>query len=986
MIKLLRTLVFLLLLFMIISCTIKDFQAPEFDKKIQLPLLNEKYYSSELADTTGDYMIYVESDTLLFSISSDFDTEYVDEEDLRIDGKIEEFNSEFGEELMIDSREETTDVEVGDDLIVDATVTEVDQYLNQIEVNESGNAYALIEILEFASEAIGEPVEPIYDEVIPPFYDFEAFNQDFTLFENQNFEYVVIDTGSVVITFDNNTELSLSSDLGQEFEMHFDFYTNGSAEADEGTFMFSHYIDHVIEPGDIEDIRIPFDGNTVYINNYLKCFLTTDGSDDPIDVEFGDSFDVTFAVGNMTITEANAEIEAASSDHVDGITMPDEEILIIDAVIDSCTGSVTLINDLPFTIDTLSIYFHELYTPQYQHLEINEYNIPAGNDLEIPFDLVDYIIESSNGEPLDSLSFSIYATTDPPSGYTLINQNDMVSVDINMGDMILEQFTGIIDQISESTSSIDITDEDIEIQSAVIAVGSLSIDLTGIEITEPSTITILFDEIFTPEGDPLEIVIDQFDGFQYDLADNQILLTGQQVLNYHTSVHLDQQISLSSQDIVTAEVIISELYFESVTGLFGTFEIDETETIQVDSTGEFNLFYAEIHSCQLLISIPPDLYSLPFGASAHISFGEIYTPTGDLLSLDIRCPGDTLIDLAGFSLGNALQSQTVIDSIHYIYNITTDDTGDEYLTIYSDQEVNAEIILDDIVLQEVRGIINNKTVELEDITEEIDMNDLPDSLSGLLEFQTVELRLNILNQTGFDCRLTMDINATSEAGESVAINIDETIYAEAETEIIVSEGINEMLNIIPNQIDVTNIIAYIGDGETPGTITLNDSIAGSYEVISPLQFIVNDHLVTETADAVELDDDNQNQIEDYLNSITLTIEAENRLPLGAEMSLFFATDSLLVFTDPGLIIDSLLIAPAAIEDGVAGEPSYNQFTIELSGSDFDVFLDRLNQNVYPGIELQIMGTDGEPITILGSDYIEIIGYFEAIVHIAEEEE
>jgi hypothetical protein len=248
------------------------------------------------------------------------------------------------------------------------------------------------------------------------------------------------------------------------------------------------------------------------------------------------------------------------------------------------------------------------------------------------------------------------------------------------------------------------------------------------------------------------------------------------------------------------------------------------------------------------------------------------------------------------------------------------------------------------------------------------------------------MHLNILNQTGFDCRLTMNITASNEAGESVAIDIDETIYAEAETEIIITEDINALLDLVPNEINVTNIIAYIGDGETPGTIALNDSIAGFYEVVSPLQFIVNDHTLTETADAVELEEEDQDNIEDYLNSVTLTIEAENRLPLGAELKLYFASDSLLIFTDPGLVIDSLSILPAAIQDGLAIEPSQNQFVINLAGSDFDVFLDRANPNVFPGIELFIMGTDGEVVSILGNDYIHIIGYLEAIVHISEGEE
>ncbi|KQC08461.1 MAG: hypothetical protein APR54_00470 [Candidatus Cloacimonas sp. SDB] len=977
----------LILLFLMISCTIKDFEAPEFDTKITLPLLNEKYYMADIADTTNDYVIYVENDTLLFSISEDFETEYVGEDDLMIEGKTEEFDADLSDELMIDSREESTVVEVGDDLSIAERNTIIERYMNRIEVEESGNAYANIVILEFASAAIEEPVEPIYGEIIPPFYDFEAFNQDFTLFENENFEYVVIDTGSVHITFFNNTELPLSSDLGPDYQMHFEFYTNGSAAADDGTYLFTHYIENVIEPGETIDISIPFDGNTVYMTNYLKCFLTTDGSGDPIDVLEDDSFEVSYAIGNMTILEANAVIESASVNNENGISLIDDEIQITYAIIDSCIGNIILENNLPFLIDTLRLNFHELYSPQEDNLIILENGIMPGETREIPLDLQNYFIESNSGNPLDSLSFNLYAVTDPPDGYSLVNQNDMVFLDITLGEMLLNQFTGFINQISEESNTIDIAEDDFEIQSALIGEGHLEFVFWGIDLQEASSITILFDEIFDPElNEQLEIIITDFDDYQFDLTGCTINLTEDQILNYHTAVHLDQSITLTNSDIVTAEITLSELYFDYVTGRFGSFEIEEDNSTEIDSTGEFNLFYAEINNCDLQINITEENYPLPFGATIELKFPDVYDNNNQPLEFNFTCPGDTLIDLSGFKLGNDADSQTIIDSLIYSYTIITDDSSDEILTLYADQTVEASILISDIVFDLIVGILDNKSVELEDITKDIDLSDLPDSLAGLLEFQIVEMHLNIMNQTGFDCRLMMNIAASNDEAETVEITIDETIFAETETEIVITDNISEMLNLFPTEINITNITAYIGDGITPGSITLNDSISGGYEVVSPMQFIINDHLLTDTADAVELDDDDQDTIEDNLSSVKFTIEAVNKLPIGAELTIYFANDSTLVFENPGLIIDSLYVLPASIGDGLTGEPSQNQFIIELTENDFEVFLDRENQNVYPGIELQILGTDGDVVTILGNDNIHIVGYLETVVHIIDQED
>ena len=70
-------------------------------------------------------------------------------------------------------------------------------------------------------------------------------------------------------------------------------------------------------------------------------------------------------------------------------------------------------------------------------------------------------------------------------------------------------------------------------------------------------------------------------------------------------------------------------------------------------------------------------------------------------------------------------------------------------------------------------------------------------------------------------------------------------------------------------------------------------------------------------------------------------------------------------------------------NGVSGEPSFNEVVIDLSGDDFLVFSDPEHQVVHIGAELSILGTDGEVVTIRGSDNIKIIGYLEADVPIAE---
>lgn len=990
--KYLNLIGFLILIVIVFSCTIKDLEAPEFDKKIEFPLISQSYYMSDLADSTDDFIIVVENDTMMFSISNEFETKHVTEDDLKIDSQEITFESEIGDELTIDGRNEQTTVDVGDELVIDGQEREFERYVDRIEVEGTGDAEASILVLEFANEALGGGVGPIQGEVIPPFYDFPPFYQDFGIFANDNIEYVVIDTGTVYITFYNNTELPLSSDSGvQEQQMHFEFWTNGSAASHpDSIHMFTHYIDHVIEPGETEYMTLPFDGQTVYMENYLVCYLTSDGTTEPVNVDEYDSFDITFSVGDMTVSEASAILEAASLNHLDAISMTDDEIQVISAEIATCLGNIHIENNLPIDVDTLIIEFTELFDPSNQPFKIERTGLLSGDILDIPIDLQDCLIHSARDNPLDSLHFTLYSSsgsTHPE--YVSITPEDKILTRIVFGEMSFSTVTGIINQESNEDGEIGLEDDTIELQSAVIREGTINISLTGLEIIPDSRVEILFDEIKDPNNNfeqLLLVIDDNFNNYVYDFAEHRIeFIPPNQTLHYHTTVILDQLITISNTDIVVADITLSDMIFEQIIGKFESFTIEDESSTVIDSTGEFSLFYAEINNCEVMIDISQN-YTLPFDADINLIFNEIYTQAGIPLEISFHCPGDTTFNFAGYTVGHDPNSTIPIDTLHYTYSVITESTGEEYVPINYDDEVAATISIGNMVFQEVIGVIDNKEVDMEDIYEEIDMEDLPDSLQGLLEFQIVELHIEILNQVGFDCNLNMHLVGSNDEGESVAIDVSETILKETTTVIIIEDGVADLLNLIPTLITVTDIYATIGDGITPGSIALNDSIGGSYAVTTPLKFIIADHTITDRPDPIEMDESSQDAFENNINGIRLVINIENKFPFGADVKVCFATDSTQVFENPGLLIDSLFIEPAEIVEGVSGEPSFNEVVIDLSGDDFNVFLDPENQVVHIGAELSILGTNGVIVTIRGSDNIKIIGYLEADVHIAEPEE
>jgi len=286
----------------------------------------------------------------------------------------------------------------------------------------------------------------------------------------------------------------------------------------------------------------------------------------------------------------------------------------------------------------------------------------------------------------------------------------------------------------------------------------------------------------------------------------------------------------------------------------------------------------------------------------------------------------------------------------------------------------------------VKGKIDHKRFEMDDIEEELDIEDLPDSISNVMEFQSAELHLDVYNGTGFNCWLNIDMIGSNPDGDTAVVHIDETsgvILPNQMNHIVVTEGVSEMLSIVPTHVSATNPYAIIGNGFTIGEITKNDSISGSYTIETPFKFIINDHTVKlSKLTHREIVEDTRNLIRDNLDGVLLNLTAENLLPFGTYVELWFAADSTQVWTNPELVIDSFYVASATIdpvhhtsEEMVI---STNEVLLDQEHGDFSVFE---NPDVYIGTRMHIIGTGGEVVIIRGSDNLRIFGYATVDVHV-----
>lgn len=432
----------------------------------------------------------------------------------------------------------------------------------------------------------------------------------------------------------------------------------------------------------------------------------------------------------------------------------------------------------------------------------------------------------------------------------------------------------------------------------------------------------------------------------------------------------DEPASINEGDSVTVKFNIGRMQVSEASAKLPEQyeELNEAYSI-IDQTGEIQLKEAVIDSCICALNLEN---TFPSTANISIIFDELFDTSGDNYQFDINIPAhsstNTSLDLSGFEIS----SGAILDSLHFQFVINTEPT-DGFVEIATTDYVFTSISLGEVKFEKILGIVNNKKIELEDVEEEIDIEDLPENMEGILEFQNVKLIITINNGIDLGCSLYGRLRGyNDDTGDSAAVVIqNEYIQPSGPTAIIIDEGVSELINIIPQRIVGDSLYVIVG-GEN--TITSEDSISGSFTLRTPFEFIIKDKegIRPDSVEHVEMDEDARETIGDHLNEVTLVLTAENTFPFGARIDVYFATEEDSVYESPDYCVDSLIVIRCESGD----EP----FTTKLGRDAIEVFT---NPDVYIGVELAVQGTDGDSVILRPNDNIHFYGYLTVEGHISE---
>lgn len=389
-----------------IQCSFKKPSAPSWDVDVTIPLISKVFTMAEIAEDESSIM--VDSTGLLaLEIESELDTFYVGDQ-LTIDPIEEDFNSALGS-FSVDSPG------------IESTFVELREIFDEADLLDGTTA--VVPPFSFATAA--KPMDPY-----------------------NNFEYVVIDTGSIKLKVTNNLAIPLGSPLTLEIR-----------DTISDSLILTATESVQILPGESAQFLIDVSGRRMPNALSIRLSGESPGSEgNPVLVEASSSFAVEAEITDLLVREAKAKIPSQIVSQQDNIMLTDS-LVVTEAIIEngeiqmSIGGTFPLaawiVFELPdFRSSTGTVLVDSVFvapnTTEPKIINLNNYTLRPVNQA------------ADFGEQNFEVNW-IVRTADTGDQFVEVRSSDFVNAEILTEEMLLSRVTGRL-----GDQKIDITQEAIE--------------------------------------------------------------------------------------------------------------------------------------------------------------------------------------------------------------------------------------------------------------------------------------------------------------------------------------------------------------------------------------------------------------------------------------------------------------------------------------------------------------------------------------------
>jgi len=430
-------------------------------------------------------------------------------------------------------------------------------------------------------------------------------------------------------------------------------------------------------------------------------------------------------------------------------------------------------------------------------------------------------------------------------------------------------------------------------------------------------------------------------------------------------------VSFTDIKVSDAEALIPSQQFE-----------DEDTVVFPDS---LRVREASIESGEIVLRVVNDM---PIGADLAIQLDEYRDAQGQPLRAEIFIPlkAEESLDIP---LDNTTLQVGTLGELRVSWDVTTHDTGDEFVHVRDSDFVRVEIDQSRTVLSRVVGVLDALNVSLEQSMTDVD---LPES-SINIELAAASMALDVFSGVDVPMGLELLVTGVNQDGEEVELPISVSIPPGDPSTPVKStihldqnnSNILEFLNTMPTEISVSGD-AWVGDGVHESVVTKSDFLYAHVTFQAPLTMEIEETTIeTEILETGFEDEEVREEIQGNFTSGGISATVRNHLPIGTELRIHIGTDSTAVRTDPDLKLPKdapLQIRSAAVdpETGLVQNAVTSDQTFSVSEEDIKLLAE---YPLYAFASIRIPGTEGRVVKIVATDFIQIIAAVEIGVRVDE---
>ncbi len=365
----------------------------------------------------------------------------------------------------------------------------------------------------------------------------------------------------------------------------------------------------------------------------------------------------------------------------------------------------------------------------------------------------------------------------------------------------------------------------------------------------------------------------------------------------------------------------------------------------------------------------------------HVLTGETLTDS-IVLAPNSTTPKTIFVDdyrIADYPDSN---SGELVDYIYYEVDIVTDST-ESFVTISQDDDVFVRVQPDSLYFRMIDGIVDRIEIDIDPIVKD-DFDDFS-KIDGTIYLDSLEMRLNMHNETNLPIDITLFISGTDDVREVTLDPIHQIIPPADEGGYLQiklkgddpSPNIVDLMGIMPTSIRM-EVEAFV-DGD--GSVQVGQSVQADYQIYSPLFLrIVEPSSITADMHTEEISEDTQNDLKNEIITFpTLFVDINNGLPVGSVSSIYVSNDSTNLYygtindsTQKFIISDLYVDSPPIGSDGYVQSAEKSEFIVELTDEQVELFYS--NDTIYIGTKTTLDQTNGL-VKFRPEDGMDIFGFF-----------